>query len=208
MAKRKTRRESISVMRLETERTIMRPMCADDFPAILAWPPYPWPCEQLGMTQSDKPEADGRLWWQRFDASDRLHYTVRLGDTREIIGVYAFVGIKWDEGLVRNMGIRFRPDCCGRGYGQETFRPLIETLFAQGIRLIRLDVAAVNERAWQCYRKCGFRITGEFWDEHHGREVDPADPKWAFALPHLKREDGKWRTRFYWMEIEAPESAS
>lgn len=194
-------------LNIETPRTIIRPMRAEDFAEILAWPPYPWPHESLSMTGESR-EPDGRLWWQRFDAPDRRHFTVRLRDTREAVGVYAFVGIEWDKGLVRNMGIRFRPDCCGNGYGQETFVPLIEALFASGIRLIRLDVAAANPRAWQCYEKCGLRITGDFWDEHRGGAVDPADPKWAFALPHLKQEDGRWMARYYWMEIAAAGGAA
>ena len=142
-----------------------------------------------------------RYWWEKIDEGDRGHYSVVLREPGEVIGVHALVGIDWEKRLVANMGIRIRCDLCGRGYGRETLGALLTAALDAGIRSIRLDVAATNQRAIRCYEKCGMRITGECWQEHRGEAVDPRDPKWAFAMPHLREEGGKWMVRFYWMEI-------
>ena len=84
--------------------------------------------------------------------------------------------------------------------GTETLGPLLRAVLDVGMKSIRLDVAAANARAIACYRKCGMRITEEFWREHRGEPPQLDDPKWAFAAPHLREEDGKWMTRFYYME--------
>jgi len=192
------------IAEIVTPRTLIRPMREDDFPAILAWPPYPWPYESFSMTLARGSAPDDRPWWQRIDAPDRRHFTVLSRESGKPIGVYAFCAVDWTAGVVGNMGIRFRPDCCGNGYGKETFLPLIDAFTRDGFRLIRLDVAASNERARRCYEKCGLRVTGEFWEPRPGAPIDPADPKWSFALPHLRREGNVWQERFYWMEIASP----
>jgi hypothetical protein len=72
---------------------------------------------------------------------------------------------------------------------------------AAGIQSIRLDVLVPNQRAVRCYLRCGMRVAGEFWQKYHGPVVAPSDPKWAFAVPHLRREGDDWMVRSYWMEI-------
>ena len=99
------------------------------------------------------------------------------------------------------MGVRVRPDLCGCGYGKETLRPLLQAVLDAGMRTIRLDVAATNERGIRCYRACGMRITGEMW---FPSGCDPQQPEWIPFAEHFRQENGQWLERFYWMEIEAP----
>jgi len=190
--------------RIVTERTIVRRAVPTDLPEIGGWPKYSGYLAALSMSRQETPEPDGKLWWERIDAPDRCHYSVVLPESGEIIGVHAFVRIDWTKAAVGNMGIRIRPDLCGQAYGSETLKPLLEAAMSSGVRSVRLDVAATNEWAVRCYEKCGMRIANdEFWREHKGEAVDPADPKWTPLLPHLRSEGDRWMVRFYWMEIRA-----
>lgn len=54
-----------------------------------------------------------------------------------------------------------RPDCCGRGYGQQMTRiarELSRSLFPG--KPLYLEVRTWNTRAVRCYEKAGFRISG------------------------------------------------
>ena len=58
-------------------------------------------------------------------------------------------------------GIGVRPDCCGRGYGQQMTRiarELSRSLFPG--KPLYLEVRTWNTRAVRCYEKAGFRISG------------------------------------------------
>lgn len=186
---------------IATPRTVVRRACDADLADIAAWPAYPWPFEVFNMTGPLSPSADGRRWWQRIGEPDRCHYSVVLPQSGEVIGVHAFTRVDWAARAVGNMGIRIRPDLCGRGYGTETLGPLLAAVLRSGMSSVRLDVAAPNGRAVRCYEKCGMRIVDGFWQEHTAGPIDLADPKWSFAVPHLRREGDRWLVRFYWLAI-------
>jgi len=189
--------------RIVTERTIVRRAVPGDLPQIAAWPEYPGHLAGFSMRRQETPEPDGNLWWERIDAPDRCHYSVVLPKSGEIIGVHAFVRIDWSKATIDNVGVRIRPDLCGQGYGSETLAPLLRAILESGIRSLRLDVAATNQRAVRCYEKCGMWIADEFWREHKGEPIDLTDPKWIPLRKHLRFENDKCVIRFYWMEIRA-----
>lgn len=187
---------------IKTPRTVVRKAIPEDFPHIWTWPLYDWPWEVFNQTDRKRSSEENILWWEQIEAPNRCHYTVVLSDSNDIIGIYAFTNINWQNAFVGNMGIRIRADFCGQGYGTETLKPLLSAVLAGGIRKIRLDVAATNEWAIRCYQKCGFRITGEeHWREHSGNSVEPSDPKWQPLLPHLKQSNEKWLCRHMWFEV-------
>ena len=193
-------------MEIVTERTIVRQAVPEDIPKIAAWPAYPPPYDWADMKNEISRSSDGRYWWEKIEDPDRCHYSVVLPESGEIIGVHAFVRIDWGKAAIGNMVIRIRPDIWGQGYGSETLKPLLQAMLKSGIRRVRLDVAATNERAVRCYEKCDMQIVDdEFWREHKGEPIDPADLKWAPLLPHLRQEGDKWMVRFYWMEISNPD---
>jgi RimJ/RimL family protein N-acetyltransferase len=185
-------------IRLTTSRTFIRPMEPSDFADVLAWPPYPFPDANRSMNIPRAWNEDcKRYWWQRIEDADRAVFVAACNDTGKVVALHAFVGIDWAAGLVDTMGVRVRPDLCACGYGKETLRPLLQTVLDAGMRTIRLDVAAMNERAIRCYRACGMRITGETW---FPAGFDPQQTEWAPFAGHFKRENGQWLERFYWME--------
>lgn len=186
---------------LITPRCIVRRTVREDFSHFSEWPPYEWPYDCYNLSASEGPYSEQSLWWQKIDAPDRCNYSVVHSESGEIIGLHAFVRIDWDNRIAGNMGIRIHPEFCDQGHCRETLTPLLNSVLNSGIIKIRLDVATSNARAVECYQKCGMVIVDEFWLPHEGERIDPNDPKWNFALPHLKKETDSWLTRFYWMEI-------
>ena len=79
-------------------------------------------------------------------------------DDGGIVGFYYFE----PKGDVLEYGLGLRPDLTGRGLGLEFFREGLE--FGRerySPTLIRLYVAAFNERAIKVYERAGFRETGQ-----------------------------------------------
>ncbi len=186
---------------LTTPRTIVRPTTIDDLKQIHNWPSYPEPFECFNLTDPGSRIYDGRFWWERIEAPDRNQYSVILPDTGEVIGLHAFVKIDWDKRTVGNMAIRIRADLCDRKYGLESLKPLIKSILATCMVCIRLDVAATNIRAVNCYENCGMKIVDEFWRKHEGAPFHPNNSIYAFPKEHLKQDGNDLLVRFYWMEI-------
>ena len=179
----------------------IRKMTTEDLPCIANWPPYPWPNDWANMTESKSAKAeDGGFWWEQIDKPDRCHYSVTTEIYPDVIGVYTFSKIDWINKSIGNMGVRIRSDWCGKGIGTRTLPCLIQEVLKVGIKCIRLDVGATNQRAIQLYKKCGMKIVGEFWREAVGPK-DADDPKWVSLMPHMRIENEKWMLRFYWMEV-------
>ncbi len=188
-------------IQLTTARTRVRPMQPTDFADILSWGEYPWPDTQRSMTIPCAWNEDARCyWWQRIDDTDRAVFVAACRDSGKVAALHAFVRIDWAAGSVYTMGVRVRPDLCGCGYGKETLAPLLQAVLAAGMRRVRLDVAAMNDRGIRCYRACGMRITGEEW---FPTEFDPGQPDWTPFAGHFRQQNGRWLERYYWMEIGA-----
>jgi ribosomal protein S18 acetylase RimI-like enzyme len=71
-----------------------------------------------------------------------------------------------------------------------------------GMKGLRLDVAATNGRAIACYKKVGFRKTGEFWRDAPDLEKEELDdPRNAFLKGHVRSVGATTQLRFYRMAI-------
>ena len=184
---------------IQTHRTLIRRAISADVPELAAWPAYPWPYGVLSLDRAVLAN-DGRRWWEQIDLPDRVNYSVVLPDDGRIVGVIALTHIDRAAAMVGNMGVRIHPDHCGKGYGTETVGAVLKSTLDSGIRRIRLDVAATNERAIRCYDTCGMRVVEEFWRDGDG-PADSDDPRWQPLMRHLRRTGAGWAGRFYWMEI-------
>lgn len=91
-----------------------------------------------------------------FDESKTLLYMIRLDSN--------FIGTTWLEDITledAKLGIYIADiGSRGKGIGEEVVRKLIE-IASDELRLksIYLNVRDYNERAIQCYSKCGFKVT-------------------------------------------------
>ena len=84
-------------------------------------------------------------------------YVVARDHDGRLAGFYYFE----PKGAVLEYGLGLRPDLTGRGLGLEFFRAGLELGRRRYVpQLIRLYVAAFNDRAIAVYERAGFRETG------------------------------------------------
>ena len=140
---------------LRGERVVLRPLEAEDEPAIHA---------VLGAPENHE-------WWPGYDA-DRIrreYFTEPDDDTTayavEVDG--AVVGLiqsyEEDDPEYRHAGmdIVLAPTATDRGLGTDAIRTLARHLFDDdGHHRLVIDPATTNARAIRCYEKVGFRRVG------------------------------------------------
>ena len=102
------------------------------------------------------------------------------------------------------VGIVLHPEYLGRGLGPRILRAFAVVLASEGLRRLRLDVAAFNRRAIAAYRSVGFLPSGERWGEPEPG-IDLAtllsSPAAAAVSPHVRPEpNGTYSIRIIEME--------
>jgi RimJ/RimL family protein N-acetyltransferase len=105
------------------------------------------------------------------------------------------------------VGIVLHPEYLGQGLGPRILRAFGEVLACEGLRRLRLDVAAFNQRAIAAYRSIGFVPAGERWGEPEPG-IDLAtllsSPVADAVSPHVRRSaDGTFSIRILQMERPA-----
>jgi RimJ/RimL family protein N-acetyltransferase len=117
------------------------------------------------------------------------------------IGYLSLVEIDWEEMIVNNMAFRIEPSWCNKGVGKKSMRIVTQWCFEKGFAVLRLDVAASNERAIRCYRGCGFNEAGELWrDDMALLEIDLDEERYGFLRAHVRIKNGVPQLRFLWLE--------
>ena len=120
----------------------IEPMTAADFAELATWryePPY-----DFYDADPDEPQNPERFFAARDDGG-------------ELIGFYYYEPV----GAALDYGLGLRPDLTGRALGLDFFRSGLEFGREQyRPSLIRLHVAAFNERAIKVYERAGFREVG------------------------------------------------
>ena len=107
------------------------------------------------------------------------------------------------------VGIVLHPQYLGQGLGPRILRAFAAVLASEGLRQLRLDVAAFNRRAIAAYRSIGFVPAGERWGEPEPG-IDLAtllsSPVAPAVSPHVRRgADGTFSIRILQMERPARE---
>lgn len=131
--------------RLESARTVLRPITSADVPALEAIAREPavtrfWP--QLDLSSYDATnfviEHEGRaIGYAQYDENDDPEF--------RSAGVDVLLGARWQR----------------QGFGREAVRRLCDYLFdARGHHRITIDPAAENAAAIACYEAVGFRRVG------------------------------------------------
>jgi len=187
---------------LEADLTI-RLWTRKDLDRLADWPGYTFPYEPLNLRFSGMNSEERDDHFRAQDAkADRV--TLIVDHTaEEVIGYFALIEIDWAAGKVGNMGIRIAPAWCNKGIGTQVLCMISELCFGCGMKSLRLDSAAVNERAIRCYEKAGFIKTGEFWrDDEYLKSIDIDQPRYDFLLPHIRFDDTALQSKFWWMELK------
>lgn len=119
------------------------------------------------------------------------------------IGYSALHEIDWKERAIGNMGVRLHPAWCDKGLGTFMIARVVNWCLTNGIRKLRLDVAASNQRAVRCYEKAGFIRTGELWRKDEKlKDIDLSTAQYDFLREHVRVSSGIPEIRFWWMELK------
>lgn len=107
-------------------------------------------------------------WCKAFDNPER--YTLVMLKDDKIIGTSSYCKSRWEK--YKDWGeiisIYFLPEYMGKGYGKSLLEKAVEELKAMGFETIFLWVLEDNHRARHFYEKCGFKNSGEYYDDKIG----------------------------------------
>jgi RimJ/RimL family protein N-acetyltransferase len=171
-----------------------------DLDRLAAWPDYPWPYQafRFSFAASSSEELD-TLFAERERRDDRIWLVADL-ERQKAIGYVSLIDIDWQGGRAGNIGIRIHPGWCDQGIGTRMLTILRDWWLDTGLRELRLDVAATNERAVTCYKKAGFHVIGESWkDAPDLTASDLAEGRYAFLRGNVRTVGGVTQVRFLWM---------
>ena len=140
---------------LEGRRVVIRPLTRDDLRVMSRWPRFQDPLYRL-FDWPKRSETSDDLWFgQLMRDRSRVYYAVD-NEVHELIGRISLREMNRHKSA--RLGIGFGPDYVDQGYGTEALSVFLDHFFNDlGFERMVLDVAAVNQRALRCYKRCGFR---------------------------------------------------
>jgi RimJ/RimL family protein N-acetyltransferase len=149
------------------------------------WPRFADPLYQL-FDWPKRSEVSDDLWFrQLMRDSSRVYYAVD-NQVRELIGRISLREIRGRKSA--RLGIGFGPDYVDQGYGTEALSLFLDHFFNDlGFERMVLDVAAVNQRALRCYKRCGFRSVASHYQYAGG----------ASEVQFLQHEDYRDLRRYF-----------
>lgn len=140
------------------EYTWLRKLCADDIDVIVNWDTDEELAKLTGLTSKDA--GDGEMQ-NKLKRNRNCVYMGIVDENGKLIGDVQLKDISWRLGeceLVIRIGDK---SCWGMGYGTKVIRELFEIAFFRlSLKKIYLRVESTNERAINCYKKCGFKSEG------------------------------------------------
>lgn len=162
-------------MQIRTERLLIRPIQAADWPAVRdIWAEL----APLPMAQYDKPhntDADNvraRIArWADFTGkgSEHMFFAVCLDDA--VIGYVAFN----QREIGHEIGYSFHPTHHGKGYAKEALAALLAHLLEQGFTRFSAGTALNNTPSVKLLTALGFQLTGtekvSFYKDANGQDI-------------------------------------
>jgi len=186
----------------EQANVAVRPLRREDLDAFGSWGAYDDPLLRHYTPRALSPAASDALFRELTGTphrnrayaglyEDRFVATLLLRDLDAVAGT-------------AEVGIVLHPGYLGQGLGPRILRAFAAVLASEGLRQLRLDVAAFNRRAIAAYRSVGFVPSGERWGEPEPG-IDLAtllsSPAAAAVSPHVRRSaDGTFSIRILQME--------
>lgn len=113
-----------------------------------------------------------KKWYKYKTNSFFNRYYGILSKDLKLIG---YLGIK-DIKFIRRestLGLVFDPDYVSKGYGTETLSEYLNYYFKEmRMKRMYLEVAEFNSRAFNLYKKMGFKSIGYYLDEFHDQKMN------------------------------------
>ncbi len=166
-------------MIIETERLVLREVCAEDLAAMLAWNKRPGAQDYLLKGQGA--EASIRMWVantvKAADTSPRFFYglAITLKPHLATIGVCS-IGIKKAAPNIASLGWDLDLQCRGHGYATEAARALVDFAFqSTEVDIIFSECFAANRASIRVMEKLGMRREPLGWLS-----------EWLLGIQHLE----------------------
>jgi RimJ/RimL family protein N-acetyltransferase len=190
----------------EQANVAVRPLRREDLDAFAAWGVYDDPLLRHYTPRALSPAETDALFRELTGTPERNRAYAGLYGER-FIATLLLRDLDAANGTAE-VGIVVHPGYLGRGLGPRILRAFAAVLAREGLRRLRLDVAAFNRRAIAAYRSVGFLPSGERWGEPEPG-IDLAtllsSPAGGAVSPHVRREPGgAFSIRIIEMEHELP----
>ena len=116
-----------------------------------------------GYNFPDLDDYEIRKWFNaKTGEKNCITFSIVLNDSRKTIGIISIKDIR-NLLKVASLGISFDSKHINKGYGTDAIKILLRYYFeVMRMRIIYLDVAKHNNRAMNCYKKCGFKKVKEY----------------------------------------------
>jgi len=194
------RKEVEAAVCFRTARCICRKITRRDVHLRCAWGPYDTPLLSYYTLKYDSP-AERDALYRRWMQMDRLWFAVDHAATGEFIALLSLRNIRRVIRSAR-LGIVVKPTHVNRGFGTEILRGFLEYYFTvMKYRVLYLDVAAFNRRAFRCYEKCGFVPFASFEREYAGDPAVVRTREFREAARFFTWKNGRLHARFIDMKI-------
>lgn len=160
---------------MTTERLTLRPVVAEDWPAVQEiWAALaPLPMAQYDKPHNTAPELvrERVARWARFTASGTEHMFFAPCLDGKMIGYFAFN----QRENSHEVGYSFHPAYHGKGYAKEALSALLAHLRTMGITRISAGTALNNIPSMKLLTGLGFQLVGteqvSFYKDAEGKDI-------------------------------------
>ncbi len=142
---------------LETERLILRPFREDDAEAMFnGWASDPEVTKYLTWDVHENIDTTKfilDMWIKEYDDPKKLNFAIELKSDGSLIGGIDVVG--YDDEGVPVIGYDLSRKYWNNGYMTEACRRLLDYLFSQGYKEVKIDAFVENIGSNRVIQKCG-----------------------------------------------------
>lgn len=161
--------------RIVGDRIYLSPRNAEDYEIFAEWLNDPQVADYIGRSGKIMTNQEEKEFLEQNNNPEATFSIIDINNDR-IVGS---VGIEYIDHVNRSgtLGIFIGDkDYRDKGYGTEAIKLILEYGFKYlNLKNINLDLVSVNERAYRCYQKCGFKeygrrrrcyfINGKYYDK-------------------------------------------
>lgn len=144
---------------IDTVRLRIRPMCAEDVPALKEWLPDPSIYTYWGKGPSKAEKTPELLFEKNEKPTKSLHLGIARKDTNQVIGdLYVYL-IENDR--MASVAIRLAASVHGQGYGTEALKAITDFCFTHTeLKRLWTEVDVRNIPSQRMLEKCGYTKEG------------------------------------------------
>lgn len=152
---KRTKKAAPDQSRHAGERTVLRPVMAQDLPTLQAWDADPVIIALMGRKFQEMNVDD---WFRSLDAERNCRAWVIENHEERLVGELELAQVNWRAGTAELRICIGERDCWNLGYGTDAIRTALRVAFdTMGLQAVYLRVFTTNDRAVHVYERLGFR---------------------------------------------------